>query len=181
MADLFNILPIYWLTVIFYFKIFSFCYFPLSNLFKMAYNLKITFFFLIIRHLKYFHHFKKSHTISDYKKNPFLLVLPQILPFSFGDEPINTDDVTAVQCMVLKGDLPISVKWFLNNYPITTADDSISIVKTSTRISQLSIESVQAKHRGVYKCLAENKAGVISYSTELNVNGLLIDFFYFYF
>lgn len=83
--------------------------------------------------------------------------------------------------MVLKGDLPISVKWFLNNYPITTADDSISIVKTSTRISQLSIESVQAKHRGVYKCLAENKAGVISYSTELNVNGLLIDFFYFYF
>lgn len=82
--------------------------------------------------------------------------------------------------MVLKGDLPISVKWFLNNYPITIADESISIVKTSTRISQLSIESVQAKHRGVYKCVAENKAGIVNFSTELNVNGLLINFYFIF-
>lgn len=99
---------------------------------------------------------------------------PQILPFSFGDDPLNSDDVAAVQCMSLKGDLPIIISWFLNNEPITTIENGISVVMTSSRINQLTIESVTAHHRGIFKCIAQNKGGYAEYSAELRVNGTLM-------
>lgn len=102
------------------------------------------------------------------------LVAPQILPFSFGDDPLNSDDVAAVQCMSLKGDLPIKISWFLNNEPITTVENGISVVMTSSRINQLTIEAVTAHHRGVFKCNAQNKGGYAEYSAELRVNGILM-------
>ena len=96
---------------------------------------------------------------------------PQILPFTFGDDPLNKDDVAAVQCMSLKGDLPIKTSWFLNNMLITTVENGINVVMTSSRINQLTIESVTANHRGIFKCVAENMAGSVEYIAELRVNG----------
>lgn len=98
-------------------------------------------------------------------------VIPQLLPFSFGDEPLNTDDVAAVQCMALKGDLPMKIIWYFNDSPITTIESGMHVVMTSPRISQLTIEAVTAYHRGHYHCVAENKAGRTEYSAELRVNG----------
>lgn len=98
-------------------------------------------------------------------------VIPHLLPFTFGDQSLNTDDVAAVQCMALKGDLPIKITWYFDNEPITTIENGVHVVMTSPRISQLTIESVTAYHRGKYRCVAENKAGQSEYSAELRVNG----------
>lgn len=97
--------------------------------------------------------------------------MPQLLPFTFGDNPLNTDDVAAVQCMVLKGDLPLVIRFYFNDSPITTIENGIHVVMTSSRIAQLTIEAVSAYHRGIYRCVAENKAGISEYSAELRVNG----------
>lgn len=96
---------------------------------------------------------------------------PQLLPFTFGEVSLNTDDVAAVQCMALKGDLPMKIMWYFNDEPITTIENAIHVVMTSTRISQLTIEAVTAYHRGVYRCVAENKAGRTEHSSELHVDG----------
>lgn len=95
-----------------------------------------------------------------------------MLPFTFGDDPLNTDDVAAVQCMVLKGDLPMKITWYFNESPIKSIENGIRVVMTSSRISQLTIEAVTAYHRGHYRCVAENKAGRMEYSAELRVNGI---------
>lgn len=41
--------------------------------------------------------------------------MPQITPFDFGDEPLNTGELTGVSCIVSKGDLPIEIYWTLNS------------------------------------------------------------------
>lgn len=76
--------------------------------------------------------------------------------------------------MSLKGDLPIKISWFLNNEPITTIENGISVVMTSSRINQLTIEAVTAHHRGIFKCIAQNKGGFAESSAELRVNGTLM-------
>lgn len=112
-------------------------------------------------------HFCISFFVSFF----YIEVLPQLLPFNFGDEPLNTDEMAAVQCMALKGDLPMKIGWDFNNMPITTVENGVRVVMTSSRISQLTIEAVTAYHRGHYRCVAENKAGRTEYSAELRVNG----------
>lgn len=77
-----------------------------------------------------------------------------------------------VQCMITKGDTPLTVKWILNSALLTNGDNGISIVKLSSKTSALNIESVNGKHRGVYKCAAENDAGQVHHSSELRVNGI---------
>lgn len=96
---------------------------------------------------------------------------PQLLPFTFGETSLNSDDVAAVQCMALKGDLPLKIMWYFNGELITTVESAIHVVMTSPRISQLTIEAVTAYHRGVYRCVAENRAGHAEHSSELHVDG----------
>lgn len=95
---------------------------------------------------------------------------PTVLPFTFGEEVVNAGDIVAVQCMVLKGDLPIKIFWMHNNASIKELPD-VNIIKTSARISTLNIESVNANHRGTFQCVASNSAGRSDYAAELNVNG----------
>lgn len=99
-------------------------------------------------------------------------VPPQIMPFAFGDEPINTGDSIGIQCMANKGDLPIEIRWVLNSSPLVSAENGITIVKLNQRTSSLNINSVEGMHRGLFKCLAINKAGTTEYLAELKVNGL---------
>lgn len=99
-------------------------------------------------------------------------VPPQIMSFSFGDEPMNPADSTAVNCMVMKGDLPIQFKWTVNNMPIVSGEDGFQIMKLSNKLSSLNIESISDSHRGTIKCTATNAAGSSESSAELKVNGL---------
>lgn len=97
------------------------------------------------------------------------------MPFAFGDETYNTGDSIGIQCMANKGDLPIDIRWILNSSPIVSSESELTIVKLNPRTSSLSINSLDAIHRGIYKCIASNKAGTAEYSAELQVNGLFTD------
>ncbi|XP_068899409.1 cell adhesion molecule Dscam1 isoform X6 [Tenebrio molitor] len=98
-----------------------------------------------------------------------VMVVPQILPFSFGEDTMNTGDSTSLTCTISKGDLPVQISWSHNNKTLTN-DGNIAILKMSKKISTLSIDSAQAEHVGEYTCTAQNSAGSTSYSAFLNVN-----------
>lgn len=97
-------------------------------------------------------------------------MLPQIFPFSFGEESANAGDVIAVQCTVTKGDSPIAISWLFNNTEIIPSD-GILVGKFGSRISSLSIDSVKAEHSGIYTCVARNAAGFSNHTSHLLVNG----------
>lgn len=71
----------------------------------------------------------------------------------------------------MKGDLPIAITWLLNGKEIRDESDGITILKVSPRLSSLSIESMDHRHRGEFKCMAKNKAGHAEFTTELKING----------
>lgn len=102
------------------------------------------------------------------------------MPFDFGDEPTNYGESTAVQCMITKGDLPLTINWSLNNQLILNTNNGISINKMSSRLSSLSIDSINDRHRGVFKCIASNSAGVAELSAELKVNGNFVIVFFMF-
>jgi hypothetical protein len=109
------------------------------------------------------------------------LVLPSIVPFSFGEEELNLDESVSALCSVTKGDLPLKINWsfksdFENFSENLTTNDGILITRPSQKISTLGIESVKARHRGNYTCSVENRAGIASHSAYLAINGL--KFFY---
>ncbi|XP_065340871.1 cell adhesion molecule Dscam1 isoform X26 [Cloeon dipterum] len=98
-----------------------------------------------------------------------VMVLPQIVPFSFGDEIPNAGELASLQCSVIKGDSPITLDWLFNGTEIESTDDT-TISKIGRKISSLSIESVHASHVGEYTCVAKNAAGATNYSAFLQVN-----------
>nr|XP_032292758.1 Down syndrome cell adhesion molecule-like protein Dscam2 isoform X5 [Drosophila virilis] len=98
-----------------------------------------------------------------------VMVLPQIVPFEFGEESVNELDMVSASCTVNKGDLPIDVAWTKNGGRVYT-NDGIVVTKTSTRMSVLSIESVRARHAGNYSCVATNNAGESRHWAILAVN-----------
>lgn len=104
-------------------------------------------------------------------------VLPQIVPFNFGEDEVNFDDSVTATCSVIKGDLPINIWWTLGDsfesmseYNIST-NDGIVISKAGNKLSVLNIEAVKARHRGNYTCYARNKGGITRHSAYLSVNG----------
>jgi hypothetical protein len=105
---------------------------------------------------------------------PNVSVLPQIVPFSFGDETTNAGDIASVTCTVVKGDTPIAINWLFNGSEIQN-NDEITISKVGKKISMLSIESARADHVGEYTCVAKNAAGATNISTYLYINGLIVN------
>lgn len=95
---------------------------------------------------------------------------PQIHPFEFGEESVNSGEMAIVNCAVIKGDLPLKITWTLNTHPIETIE-GVNIMQTKRRVSQLTIDDVQAHHAGKYTCWATNNAGNSSFSSYLRVNG----------
>lgn len=102
-----------------------------------------------------------------------LSVTPQITPFTFGDESINSGETVSIQCTISKGDQPLKLNWLLNGKDVQGAYGIT--VMTMKRFSTLNIDSVQAEHRGQYTCIATNLAGETSHSAYLNVNGLVLN------
>ncbi|XP_044018828.1 Down syndrome cell adhesion molecule-like protein Dscam2 isoform X31 [Aphidius gifuensis] len=98
-----------------------------------------------------------------------VMVIPQILPFGFGDEPVNSGDAVSVTCSISKGDVPLEISWTLNNEPLKEDHDDIAI-SNRKRQSMLSIDSVAAKHSGLYECKASNNAGSAIHRASLTVN-----------
>lgn len=97
------------------------------------------------------------------------LVLPQILDFNFGSESLNEGDTIAVQCIAIKGDVPLGFTFYHNDKSVID-DNGITITKTA-KIATLSIEYLRSEHQGNYSCKASNRAGQVEHSAVLNING----------
>ncbi|CAB0037705.1 unnamed protein product, partial [Trichogramma brassicae] len=97
-----------------------------------------------------------------------VMVLPQILEFSFGEAPLNSGEMLSLSCTIVKGDLPVHFTWLFNGQPVNPEQDLTVIV--NKRRSNLEIESVSADHSGEYTCTVSNEAGTTSHSTSLAVN-----------
>lgn len=97
-------------------------------------------------------------------------VRPVLLPFSFGDRPMNPGQIITVPCGVIEGDRPITLHWMFNGNPITPRM-GVTVVNLGERSVILSISSVQASHAGNYTCTAKNFAGIDHRSAELVVKG----------
>lgn len=69
------------------------------------------------------------------------------------------------------GDLPISIRWYLNTVPIGR-NQGITTSQFGKRVSGLNIDNVSGDHAGNYTCEANNYAGSSHYSAELVVNGI---------
>ncbi|XP_060529744.1 cell adhesion molecule Dscam2 isoform X1 [Cylas formicarius] len=98
-----------------------------------------------------------------------VMVPPQITPFTFGTEVVNSGDMASTQCAVAKGDLPLKIHWLFNNRTVEVLP-GINVGQYNKRISSLSIDSATHIHSGTYECTAENSAGRSSYWAILNVN-----------
>lgn len=107
-----------------------------------------------------------------YPKLPpnLFLVLPNLLPFSFGEGPSKMGDLTTVQCSMASGDIPVKFSWYLNGKPVQQSD-GINVGTFGSKTSFLSIDSLAENHAGNYTCLAQNSAGLSSYTAELTVMG----------
>lgn len=93
------------------------------------------------------------------------------MPFDFGTEPANFGETTTISCLVAKGDLPLDMFWSLNAIPVVQGHHSVSVMRLNARTSVLSVDSLDAQHRGVYKCMARNGAGQSEHHSALEVNG----------
>lgn len=107
-----------------------------------------------------------------------MLVLPAIIPFTFGEDELNLDESVTATCSISKGDLPISIGWKFNEdgdnfgYNLTT-NDGIFISRTTHKVSMLAIDALKAQHRGYYTCFASNKGGIANHTAYLAINGLI--------
>ncbi|XP_034142431.1 Down syndrome cell adhesion molecule-like protein Dscam2 isoform X35 [Drosophila guanche] len=99
-----------------------------------------------------------------------VMVPPHVLPFSFGSEVFNMGDVLGINCVVLKGDLPLQIHWTLNGERLESDQHGFTVLQLNSRTSYLGVDALEARHRGNYSCVAENQAGRAIYAAELQVN-----------
>ena len=133
-----------------------------------------TFFFLIISFFCFpspIHDHIALSILSFYVG--LIVVAPQILPMSFGDEPVNAGDLASIQCAVSKGDFPLEITWMFEGRPVGADRMDYLLSDSGKRVKQLTIEAVAARHAGEYTCVASNMAGSASHSAVLDVNGTL--------
>lgn len=105
-------------------------------------------------------------------------MLPQISPFSFGEEDLNLDETAVATCALLRGDLPVDIWWthvddFLGDTRNISSGDGVIITRSNQKMSFLNIDAVKGRHRGNYTCYAKNRAGISQHSAFLSINGEL--------
>lgn len=100
-----------------------------------------------------------------------IAVPPQIMPFSFGEGSLTSGQPVAIQCTVLEGDMPLTLRWAFHGKELSS-QMGISIIKAGPKMSLLTIDAVAAGHSGEYTCTASNSAASVNYTATLAVNGL---------
>ncbi|XP_025202782.1 Down syndrome cell adhesion molecule-like protein Dscam2 isoform X33 [Melanaphis sacchari] len=98
-----------------------------------------------------------------------VMVPPQILPFSFGDNPSNAGDKVQVGCTVAKGDQPLRINWNFYSEELSS-NMGVSTMAVGDSMNVLFIPSVAPSNRGNYTCVAKNPSGYDSYTAQLLVN-----------
>ena len=100
-----------------------------------------------------------------------IAVPPQIMPFSFGEGSLTSGQPVAIQCTVLEGDMPLTLRWAFHGKELSS-QMGISIIKAGPKMSLLTIDAVAAGHSGDYTCTASNSAASVNFTATLAVNGL---------
>lgn len=83
---------------------------------------------------------------------------------------MNEGDFAQLTCSVSRGDEPLKITWSLKG-DVISSEPTLTTTMIGTRTSILIINSVGYRHSGLFTCRATNKAGSVSYSTDLKVNG----------
>ncbi|VVC30731.1 Immunoglobulin subtype,Immunoglobulin-like domain,Immunoglobulin-like fold,Immunoglobulin subtype [Cinara cedri] len=112
---------------------------------------------------------KNSAGYDSYTAQLLVNVRPQILPFSFGDNPNNAGDKVQVGCTVAKGDQPLRISWNFYSEELSS-NMGVSTMAVGDSMNVLFIPSVAPSNRGNYTCVAKNPAGHDSYTAQLLVN-----------
>lgn len=97
-------------------------------------------------------------------------MLPKILPFSFGDGPVNAGESVQLSCSVAKGDKPMFITWSFYGEELSS-HMGVTTQMFGDTTNFLSIPSVSPLNRGNYTCVAKNSAGFDSFTSQLMVNG----------
>lgn len=92
------------------------------------------------------------------------------MPITFGKDVLDEGEFAQLVCIVSKGDEPLTMTWALKGDDVSS-EPGLSTTTLGTRTSMLTIQSVGYRHSGTYTCIAKNRAGSISTSAELRVNG----------
>ncbi|XP_023706889.1 Down syndrome cell adhesion molecule-like protein Dscam2 isoform X2 [Cryptotermes secundus] len=97
-----------------------------------------------------------------------VMVPPKITPFSFRLD-LHLGERVGVQCVVSKGDAPLSIHWLKDGQELTQGDGLV--LRTLDEFtSVLSIGALAREHGGNYTCVARNAAAQAAYSAPLSVN-----------
>ncbi len=95
---------------------------------------------------------------------------PNIVPMSFGKDIVDEGEFGQLVCTVIRGDPPFKFTWSLQG-AVVSSEPSLSTSQVGGRTSILMIQSVGHRHSGHYTCTVSNKAGQVSTTAELKVNG----------
>ena len=97
---------------------------------------------------------------------------PTIIPFSFGEHPVNVNqgDSAQLMCVVTRGDRPLSITWSLKG-DIISSDPVLTTTMIGQQTSLLIIAAVDYQHSGTYTCRVENPAEIRTHPAELSVDG----------
>lgn len=92
------------------------------------------------------------------------------MPFSFGEGSLTSGQPVAIQCTVLEGDMPLTLRWAFHGKELSS-QMGISIIKAGPKVSILTIDSIAAGHSGDYTCTATNPAASVNYTASMAVHG----------
>lgn len=100
----------------------------------------------------------------------YISVPPKLNPFHSPILSLNVGDRASIPCSVVKGDLPITIKWLKNKIAIDPGH-GISISQVDHYNSILLIEQLTAIHSANYTCTVSNPAAAMESTQMLLVNG----------
>ncbi|KAG8198707.1 hypothetical protein JTE90_023478 [Oedothorax gibbosus] len=94
---------------------------------------------------------------------------PKIANFNFRDN-LHEGMRTAVTCIVLGGDGPLTTRWLKDDEPLIPQDLNVNIMQEDDgSISALTFKNLTYKHNGNYTCIVTNDVASGSYSATLTV------------
>jgi hypothetical protein len=98
-------------------------------------------------------------------------VPPKILPIQAMTNLLREGMRAVISCHILEGDLPVTFRWERNGQPLSEQSLGASTRRLDEYSPSQIIERITSSHSGNYTCVAQNVAGLESFTVPLTVNG----------
>jgi hypothetical protein len=105
-------------------------------------------------------------------------VPPKILPIQAMTNLLREGMRAVISCHILEGDLPVTFRWERNGQPLNEQSLGASTRRLDEYSTSLIIERIMSSHSGNYTCVAQNVAGLESFTVPLTVNGKFLIYKY---